>query len=88
MSLRKRIAVLLSALSIMVVLAVPPVMADPVGGFTGGTAGNEGNKSDDGLDKNKGGGQEKPKNGRRKNGQFEDVVVAQERPVRGSSGSV
>ncbi len=67
MSLRKRIAVLLSALSIMVVLAVPPVMAK---------AGNEGHKGDDGLDANKGGGQEKPKNFLRKNGQFEDVVVA------------
>ena len=66
MSLRKRIAVLLSALSIMVVLAVPPVMAVPVGGF-----GNEGHKGDDGLDANKGGGQETPKNPNRKNGQFE-----------------
>ena len=59
--------VLLAALSIMVVMAVPPVMADPVGGFN-----NEGNKGADGLDHNKGGGQETPKNPLRKNGQLED----------------
>ncbi len=67
MSLRKRIAVLLSALSIMVVLAVPPVMAEDH---------DEGNKREDGPDKNKGGGQENPKNANRKNGQFEELVVA------------
>jgi hypothetical protein len=62
MSLRKRIAVLLSALSIMVVLAVPPVMASDH---------DEGNKRADGPDANKGGGQEKPKNENMKKGQLE-----------------
>ena len=66
MLLRKRLAVLLSALAIMVVMSVPPVMADPVGGF-----GNEGHKGDDGADHNKGGGQEKPKNENRKSGHLD-----------------
>jgi hypothetical protein len=51
----KRVAVLLSALSVMVVMAVPPVMAAPDGQ-------NSGNKASDGLDKNKGGGQEHIRN--------------------------
>jgi hypothetical protein len=63
MSLRKRLAVLLSALSMMMVLSVPPVMAH---------SHDEGNKRADGPDFNKGGGQETPKNPLRKNGQLED----------------
>jgi len=55
MSLRKRVAVLLAALSVMMVMAVPPVMAVPAGGFHV----NNGHKADDGGDKNLGGGQEK-----------------------------
>jgi hypothetical protein len=48
----RKITVLLSALAMMGVMSVPPVMAAPDGE-------NSGNKGADGLDKNKGGGQEK-----------------------------
>ncbi len=66
MVLRRKLTVLLATV-MMVMMSAAPVMAD---------GHDEGHKRDDGLDKNKGGGQEKPKNENRKNGQFERVVVA------------
>jgi hypothetical protein len=52
-----------AALSIMVVMSTPPVMAAP--------GVNNGHKLEDSADANQGGGQEHPKNGNRKNGQFD-----------------
>jgi hypothetical protein len=49
--LLRKLTVLLSVLAMMLVMSVPPAMADP--GF------NRGNKGEDGLDANQGGGQEK-----------------------------
>ena len=66
MSLRKRIAVLLSALSMMVVMSAAPALAFHDVGHV-----NNGHKVEDSGDANQGGGQEKPKNGNRKNGQFD-----------------
>jgi hypothetical protein len=56
----RKLTVLLSALAMLGVMAVPPVMAVPAGGFNP----NNGNKNADGLDPNQGGGQERPKNER------------------------
>ncbi len=83
MVLRRKLTVLLATVMLLGVMSVSPALAHHDVGHD-----NNGRKSDDGADANKGGGQEKPKNGRRKNGQFEELVVAQERPVRGRSGSV
>jgi len=56
--LRKRVAVLLAAVMMVGVMGVAPAMAIPAGGFN---PDNNGNKAEDGLDKNQGGGQEKIK---------------------------
>jgi hypothetical protein len=50
----RKLTVLLSALSMMLVMAAPPAMA-AAGGSCGGLCGHQ---ADDGPDKNKGGGNE------------------------------
>jgi hypothetical protein len=58
----RRIAVLLAVLATMMVMSVPPVMANHDVGHTNQS--ERGNKSDDGTDANKGGGQEHIRNPR------------------------
>jgi hypothetical protein len=60
--LRKRLAVLLSALAMMGVMAVPPAMAHHDVDHTNQS--ERGNKSDDLEDANQGGGQEHTRNAR------------------------
>ena len=70
MLLRKKLAVLLSALAILVVMSVPvqpPTFVDPSGGELV-KLGNNGTKANDGPDKNKGGGQETPKKPKHRGG--------------------
>jgi hypothetical protein len=70
MLLRKRITVLLSALSIMVVMSVPAysfMFVDPSSGELA-KSGNNGNQLYDGGDANQGGGQEAPKKAKHADG--------------------
>ena len=69
--MRRRIAVMVAMVMVLMMSAAPALAHHDVGHVNSGVGIDRGNKVSDGLDANKGGGQEKPKNGNRKNGQFE-----------------